>query len=510
MVAVPRQGRRWPGVARAAVTVAVPGLTGVALGAGPVAAVATLGAFAVVYGEGRPYRVRWRMLAIVGVVLVALAGTGAAVGSAVHHAATAGGSALWPMVLVATMTVVVASCAFVVDALRLGAPGAFLLLLALEIASALPGAGVSVAAVVAWTAIGAGTALVVGMSGVLVRPRTAERAAVAAAVRAVDTVLAENSPAHRRAAVHDLHAAWQCLHDAGLAGSDDPLTRTLRAAHARCAAVVHGAPHDEATPEDDLHPRTPLRRPSVRYRLARAAHPRGRSVTVVARLLVACPAAGAIAVVLGVGRPDWAVITAAMILHQGPDRILGTYRAAHRFVGTVLGLGLLAGLSLFDLRGAALVVVLALTMAGIEAFLVRNYGLAMVFITPLAMILGVLGTPGDLGLVSRDRFLETVVGVVVALAVMWGVLPRAHRRILADADAQVADTIARITRAADDRELPELRRDLEFDLHASTTAAITAAHTEPDWTRDRWPGHRRLHEHGYRILTSPHRSAADT
>lgn len=83
---------------------------------------------------------------------------------------------------------------------------------------------------------------------------------------------------------------------------------------------------------------------------------------------------------------------AAMILHQGPDRVLGTYRAAHRFVGTVLGLGLLAGLAVFELPGGVLVVALALMMAGTEFFLVRNYGLAMVFITPLALILGGLGT----------------------------------------------------------------------------------------------------------------------
>ena len=138
----------------------------------------------------------------------------------------------------------------------------------------------------------------------------------------------------------------------------------------------------------------------------------------------------AVAVAAGLGRPDWAVITAAMILHQGPDRILGSYRAAHRFVGTVLGLALLAGLSLFDVRGAALVLVCAAMMAGIEAYLVRNYGLAMVFITPLALILGALGTPADLVLVSRERLVETVIGVVVAFAVMGGVLPRAHRRIL--------------------------------------------------------------------------------
>lgn len=92
MLAVPRHGRRWPGVARAALTVALPGLVGVAAGFGSVAAIATLGAFAVVYGEGRPYRVRWRVVAIIGAVLVALAGVGAVVGSEVHRAVVAGGS----------------------------------------------------------------------------------------------------------------------------------------------------------------------------------------------------------------------------------------------------------------------------------------------------------------------------------------------------------------------------------------------------------------------------------
>ncbi len=107
--------------------------------------------------------------------------------------------------------------------------------------------------------------------------------------------------------------------------------------------------------------------------------------------------------------------------------------------------------------------------------------------------------------VARDRFLETVVGVLVALAVLWGVLPRAHRRVLDFADGRVRDAVTRIAASTDARELPELRRDLEFDLHASTTAAVIAAHTEPAWTRERWTEHRRLHELGYRILTLPER-----
>lgn len=113
-----------------------------------------------------------------------------------------------------------------------------------------------------------------------------------------------------------------------------------------------------------------------------------------------------------------------------------------------------------------------------------------------------LGTPVDLVTAARDRFFETVVGVAVALVVMWCVLPRAHRRTLTFADDRIRDAISRITFATDGAELSELRRDLEFDLHASTAAAITAAHSDPAWAREHWPEHRRLHELGYRILTA--------
>lgn len=502
LLGVPRRGRRWPGALRAAAAVALPGLAGLALGHGPVAATAALGAFAVVYGEGRAYRARWQVVMVVAAVLVALAGLGAGVGTLVHS----GSEWTW-LLLVAVMTAVVAVGAFLVDALRFGAPGAFLPLLTLEIAAALPSAGVPVGAVVSWTAAGAGTAVVVSMSGALARPRAPERAAVAAAVEAVDACLrapAETGPRHE--AVRALHAAWMCLHDGRLGGGAHPLTRTLRAAHLRLATVVAGTDEGAASETDDLRPQPPLPRPSARYRLARAARPGSRSWTIVLRLVVAGPVAGALALACDVGRPDWAVITAAMVLHQGPDRVLGSYRGLHRFAGTVVGLGVLAAVVWAAPTAVALVVVVAVLLAGTEEYLVRNYGVAMVFITPLALLLGGAGVPHDFAVVARDRLLETVIGVLVAVAVLWVVLPFAHRRVLRCADARVAETVATIVQARTAGErtvLPELRRDLEFDLHAATTAAIVAAHTEPGWTRDRWPEHRRLHETGYRVLAHP-------
>ena len=68
-----------------------------------------------------------------------------------------------------------------------------------------------------------------------------------------------------------------------------------------------------------------------------------------------------------------------------------------------------------------MVVIVALLFGATEALLVRNYGLAMAVITPMVMLLGDLGLPADIATATRDRLVETCVGVVVALAVLWGV-----------------------------------------------------------------------------------------
>jgi hypothetical protein len=273
-------------------------------------AVATLGAFAVVYGEGRPYRVRWRIVALVGVALVVLAGIGATVGGLVHAREA---SPIWWLLMVGVMTVVVAVGAYVVDALRTGPPGAFLPLLCVVIASTLPAAGVPVVSALGWTALGAASALAVAMSGFPFRPRTPERAAVGSAVCDVEAMLAENTPNRRRDAVRSLHGAWQCLHDAGLVkpvtdGPPHALTQTLHAAHLRCAAALHGVPHAAASLEDDLHAQVPLRRPPIRHLLTRAWHPHGRTTTILVRLLVACPT-------------GWWARTAPSIGSSGPSSV---------------------------------------------------------------------------------------------------------------------------------------------------------------------------------------------
>ena len=55
--------------------------------------------------------------------------------------------------------------------------------------------------------------------------------------------------------------------------------------------------------------------------------------------------------------------------------------------------------------------------AGAELFVGRNYAIAMVFITPLALLMVQLAAPTTVGVLLTDRVWETVVGIAAGTAV---------------------------------------------------------------------------------------------
>jgi uncharacterized membrane protein YccC len=55
--------------------------------------------------------------------------------------------------------------------------------------------------------------------------------------------------------------------------------------------------------------------------------------------------------------------------------------------------------------------------AGAELFVGRNYGIAMLFITPLALLMVSLASPVAPEMLLRDRVIETVIGVAVGTIV---------------------------------------------------------------------------------------------
>lgn len=72
---------RWPGALRSALALLLPGLIALVAGSSQGMLMVAAGACAVIYGEGRPFRVRWRVILIAGTLLT----LGTVAGSALGH-----------------------------------------------------------------------------------------------------------------------------------------------------------------------------------------------------------------------------------------------------------------------------------------------------------------------------------------------------------------------------------------------------------------------------------------
>ena len=87
----------------------------------------------------------------------------------------------------------------------------------------------------------------------------------------------------------------------------------------------------------------------------------------------------------GVDHAYWAIAAAVLVLHQGFDWIRTVERGVERLVGTWLGL-VLAGIVLTVApHGIWLALTLGALQFVVELLVIRNYTLATVFITPLAL-----------------------------------------------------------------------------------------------------------------------------
>ncbi|MFE9692698.1 FUSC family protein [Micromonospora sp. NPDC005806] len=128
-----------------------------------------------------------------------------------------------------------------------------------------------------------------------------------------------------------------------------------------------------------------------------------------ARYALAALLAGGTATAVGIGHPYWAMIAAvAPLSAEGVTAQL--VRAAHRILGTLLGLLTSAALLAPHLSPYATVVVVAVLQIATELLVGRNYGLALLFLTPMALLMGQLVVARPAGQLLFDRGVETVIG----------------------------------------------------------------------------------------------------
>ncbi|MFE5050303.1 FUSC family protein [Streptomyces sp. NPDC056637] len=458
---------------------------------------AMLGAFTTTFGRNLPYPRRARVLAMVAVAMTALVGCGSALAAWVRPGA--GG---WGAAAVVTATAVVAGLAkLTCDATRLSGLGAVLLLFSFAVAANGSPTTADVLPQTALTAAGAAVAWVLGVSGWLTHPDRPQRFAVARALRELAGLLTEPGgpgPDVQQARHRTTVAVLQAYHSLGLA----PPTQTDRAGREGIfvrltdlswSLLINSArrpPADPAATADQLlrqadvlterrrrppallpglslaspaaqdgvdAPMTPVAPATgpgqpVTWRATellmgrRAGGPEHRAVLAVpaVRMVLGTGIAGGLAVAGGLEHSYWASISAAAVLHSVNLRTTAQ-RAVQRTLGTVVGLLLALGVLATDPEPVALACVIVLLEFLLEYFVPRNYGLGVVFLTPLALLMSDLASPAPAGQLVADRVLGSVLGIVVGLACALVVV---HDR----AALRVERALAACTRASDHAE----------------------------------------------------------
>ncbi|MEV7976612.1 FUSC family protein [Streptomyces sp. NPDC086519] len=404
--------------------VAPPSLALLALGRLDLAMYTMAGSLCALYGHNRPYPARARTLA--RVVLGMVGGLALALTAASLTANAA--------VLVTVGALMAAVQKVLCDATRVGPPGNVVLtfissasLFAPQTLGQVPGhVGLALAAG-AW-------AWLVGMAPGLLRPHGPERRATAHALRATAAYADTRGTGvghdrARAAAAAAVQAAWQSLLATG--ARTDRTRRALEHLVVR-AEVALAAPADAdprllrgwarglrgtgrvprvAGADDDLLgvdaeravPQRPL------------WHRLGPLTPLAARTALGCALAGYTSLALGVGRPYWALVTAASLYQANVT--LTWNRGVQRVVGNLLGVLVFAAVvPLARLHPAALVLCCLAFNFGAEALIGRNYWLGSVCVTPMALLVTEFARTQDAGQLITERVVDTLVGALVGFA----------------------------------------------------------------------------------------------
>ncbi|MEU1367004.1 FUSC family protein [Streptomyces sp. NPDC005803] len=421
------------------------------------------GSLCALYGHNLPYARRAR--AVAGVVLGMLAGLAVSLVAASLTGSTA--------VLIAVGALLAAGQKLLCDATRIGPPGPVIFTFVSSAALFAPQETGQVPGHLALT-LGAGAvSWLVTIAPALVRREGPERRATARALNAAAAYTAEPGHHTRRAAVAAVHAAWQTLL---AAGPPTPVRSALErlVVHAETALSAPDGGTAADTGADVARLRdwarqtrsrgpvpTPAPAPGTAAELfgvdaERAARggaarsllhrlaPGSPLLPVAARTLIGCALAGYICSAVGVGRPYWAIVTAASLYQANVT--LSWNRTLQRTLGNLLGVLVFAAvLPVARMDPLALIGFCLFFGFAAEALITRNYWLGSVAVTPMALLVLEYSGSHPAGELVGDRVLDTVIGAGVGfLAAVLVTNRRATGRVekaLADAERARAHAV---------------------------------------------------------------------
>ncbi|MFI9601320.1 FUSC family protein [Streptomyces sp. NPDC052043] len=473
----------------AVVSVALPNFTLLVLGRLDLAMYTMAGSLCALYAHNRPYAARARALAWVVLGMIG----GLAVALVTASLTTA------PVVLVTVGALMAAVQKALCDATRIGPPGNVVLTFISSASLFAPQTLGQVPAHLALALAAAAWAWLVGMAPGLLRPHGPERRATAQALNAAAAHAATGGTGDghartRAAAAAAVQAAWQALLSTGARTAPRrALERLVVRAEVALAAPADADPERLRTWARALCGTGPI--PEAGQTAADADELLGVDAEttaphrpwwsrlgpltpIVVRTALGCALAGYASLALGVGRPYWALVTAAS-LYQA-NMTLTWKRGIQRVVGNLVGVLVFAAVApLAHASGLALVLLCLAFNFGAEALMGRNYWLGSICVTPLALLVIEFAGHHEAGELITERAVDTVVGALVGFVAAVAVT---NRR----AGDRIEHALAAVDRAregaarllAEDRPAPaaleSARRSLAaalVDLRATADAA---------------------------------------
>lgn len=126
-----------------------------------------------------------------------------------------------------------------------------------------------------------------------------------------------------------------------------------------------------------------------------------------------------LALLIGLDNPYWVPVSTAAIM-QGATFQAVWHRNVHRIVGTVIGMGLVWLIFSFSPGPWVLAGLVMLLSFVIETLVTRNYGLAVIFITPLTVIFADASlATGDTEALVMARLVDIVLGSLIGCIGGW-------------------------------------------------------------------------------------------
>ncbi|WP_436846922.1 FUSC family protein [Streptomyces atratus] len=484
------------------------------------------GSLCALYGHSLPYARRSRTVA--AVVLGMLVGFAISLVTASLTDSTA--------VLIAVGALLAAGQKALCDATRIGPPGHVIFTFVTSAALFAPQHLGRLPGHLALTVAAGAVAWLVTVVPALIRREGPERRATARALNAAAAYATDPGHRTRHAAAAAVHAGWQTL----LAtGRPTPVRRALERllVHAEATLAETALGSRTADPDrlrawaEQTRARGPVPTPppapgtaeelfgidaeraarrtgsrrDARRALLRALAPGSPLLPIAARTLIGCALAGYVSMALGVGRPYWAIVTAASLYQANVT--LSWNRALQRTLGNLLGVLVFAAVLPITRTGPlALIGCCLFFNFAAEALITRNYWLGSIAVTPMALLVIEFGGTHPAGELIGDRVLDTVIGAAVGLLAAMAVTNRRAagrlERALAATDrarAHAARTLAAPEPAP--AALDAARRRLTGSLVELREAGDTAA---GEWWQRALPEERVLaaEQAGHRTLAA--------